>query len=272
LQKDWDKSNIELRTTAGNMKITILQTDIKWADINANIDNAEHLIEEASHSDIYVLPEMWSTGYAIEPQGISEDADNSVSLKWMINIARSLGSAIVGSLSVTESGKYYNRLYFVYPDGNFKYYDKHHLFRLGGENKHYTAGNSRVIVEYKGIRILIATCFDLRFPEWIRNFNDYDFIIIAANWPESRQNAWDVLLKARAIENQCYAIGVNRTGKDKYCNYIGKSAVIDAYGKDIICCPDSENIYMSCDIDIKELQKFRSEFNVLEDRDNYILV
>lgn len=272
MQKDWGKSTIEQRTTASNMNITILQTDIKWADTKANIINAEHLIEGAPHSDIYVLPEMWSTGFAIEPQNISEDIDNSTSLKWMINMSKSLGSAIAGSLSIKESEKYYNRLYFVYPDGSFKYYDKHHLFRVGGEDKYYTAGKDRIIVEYKGIRILLATCFDLRFPEWIRNFNDYDCIMVAANWPETRQNAWDILLRARAIENQCFAVGVNRIGSDKYCQYAGKSAVIDPYGKDIICCPDFENIAKSCDLDIDDLQNFRKGFNILNDRDNYILV
>lgn len=251
------------------MKVTILQKDITWADAKANIADAERLIKAAPRSDLYVLPEMWTTGFATVPFDISEDIDHSISLDWMVNEAQSIHSALAGSLSVKADGKYRNRLYFVYPDGHYKYYDKHHLFKYGGEDKYYTQGEVRVVVEYDGMRFLLATCFDLRFPEWLRNFNDYDCILLVANWPESRQNAWQILLRARAIENQCYVVGANRVGDDEFCHYIGNSAVIDAYGHTIGRCTRQTNTTVTCDISMEELNHFRNRFNIIKDRDNY---
>ncbi len=251
------------------MKVTILQKDIQWADAKANIADAERLIKGAPCSDLYVLPEMWSTGFATEPFNISEDADNSISLAWMKSKAQSLKCALAGSMSVMSDGKYRNRLYFVYPDGHYVYYDKHHLFKYGGEDKYYTEGNERVIAEYSGMRFLLATCYDLRFPEWIRNFNDYDCMIIVANWPESRQNVWQILLRARAIENQCYVIGANRVGKDELCHYIGNSAIIDAYGHTMEHCPKALSSTTTTDISMNALNHFRKNFSILNDSDKY---
>lgn len=167
---------------------------------------------------------------------------------------------------------YRNRHYFVYPDRTYQYYDKRHLFSYGGENKNYTAGDRRVVVEWKGYRILLLTCYDLRFPVWSRNNNDYDAIIIAANWPDSRQRVWETLLTARAMENQCYVIAANRTGKDPQCNYIGGSFIIDAKGKNIAAnTTDGEEIITAV-ISRESLDNFRNKFQVLNDKDNFNII
>ena len=164
---------------------------------------------------------MWSTGFATSPEGIAEEEDfcsSNGSLAWMKSMARKHDAAICGSLSVkTDGGKFVNRSYFVYPDGRVEHYDKKHLFFAGGEHKSYTAGTRRVVAEYKGVRFLLLICYDLRFPVWSRNDLDYDAIICVANWPTPREEVWSTLLKARAIENQCFVLGANRVGTDDQC-------------------------------------------------------
>lgn len=251
------------------MKISILQTDIIWANPEENAIHAAKLMEKAEKSDIYVLPEMWSTGFATSPEGIAETENQS--LLWMQDMAERLDAAISGTVSIYDKG-YRNRHYFVYPDRTYQYYDKRHLFSYGGENKNYTAGDRRVVVEWKGYRILLLTCYDLRFPVWSRNNNDYDAIIIAANWPDSRQRVWETLLTARAMENQCYVIAANRTGKDPQCNYIGGSFIIDAKGKNIAAnTTDSEEIITAV-ISRESLDNFRNKFQVLNDKDNFNII
>lgn len=251
------------------MKISILQTDIIWANPEENAIHAAKLMEKAEKSDIYVLPEMWSTGFATSPEGIAETENQS--LLWMQDMAERLDAAISGTVSIYDKG-YRNRHYFVYPDRTYQYYDKRHLFSYGGENKNYTAGDRRVVVEWKGYRILLLTCYDLRFPVWSRNNNDYDAIIIAANWPDSRQRVWETLLTARAMENQCYVIAANRTGKDPQCNYIGGSFIIDAKGKNIAAnTTDGEEIITAV-ISRESLDNFRNKFQVLNDKDNFNII
>lgn len=249
------------------MKISILQTDIQWADILANHANAARLIGEAEKSDLYVLPEMWSTGFATEPQGIAED-EEGVSLRWMRMMAREKDAALCGSVAVqTANGEYRNRLYFVFPDGEYSYYDKHHLFTYGHEDQFYTAGDSRTIVSYRGVRFLLATCYDTRFPLWLRYNDDYDAIIIVANWPANRQMAWRTLTRARAIENQCHVIAANRTGVDPYLEYNGESAIIDAYGNTLAqACADGQQTVTAV-LDMERQQHFRQKFPVLRERD-----
>ena len=180
--------------------------------------------------------------------------------------------AICGSLAaLAADGTLRNRFYFVKPDGEFDYYDKRHLFTYGGENKHYAPGERRVVVEYKGIRFLLLTCYDLRFPVWARNRGDYDAIIITANWPESRQHVWDALTKARAIENQCYVIAANRTGCDPNCHYTGGSVIIDAKGHTVTQAKGQAAQTITADIDIEALHTFRCKFPVLDDRDEYTI-
>ena len=157
------------------MKVSILQTDILWADPKGNVEMADRMIDASPGADLYVLPEMFSTGFCTQPEGIAESTD-SQTLAWMKNKASQTGAAVAGSVAVTEDGRYYNRFYFVEPDGNVTAYDKKHLFTFGGEHNHFTAGDRRVIVNYKGIRILLEICYDLRFPVWSRNRGDYDMI------------------------------------------------------------------------------------------------
>ena len=190
-------------------------------------------------------------------------------MSWMKRKSAKTGAAICGSMSVqTKEGKYVNRFYFVKPDGSITYYDKHHLFTYGGEDKCYEAGESHVVVEWRGVRIMLLVCYDLRFPIWSRNRNDYyDMIIYVASWPTSRIEAWRTLLKARAIENQCYVAGVNRVGSDPNCQYCGCSAIISPYGTVMEECPQDEASAASADIDMESLDTFRKKFPVLNDRD-----
>lgn len=247
------------------MRITILQTDIKWAQPEDNMVAADRIISQAPDSDLYILPEMWSTGFITNTSNL-DDGQNA--LKWMKETSERLKRAICGSIAFkVEDGRFYNRLFFIKPYGNTTFYDKRHLFTYGGENKYYNKGNERVIVEYMGIRFMLQTCYDLRFPLAMRNNEDYDAIIIVANWPESRQNVWQLLTRARAIENQCYLIGANRVGNDLYNKYIGRSAIIDAKGKTIVQAFTDKEQSITADIDIDSLNKFRQKFPVLKDRD-----
>lgn len=248
------------------MKITILQRDIEWANPSVNINRADEAIDRNPGSDIYVLPEMFSTGFCTNPEGIAE-SDNSETLQWLKRKAAAIDAAIAGSVAVTKDGKFYNRFYFVKPDGSVTHYDKKHLFTYGGEHKRFTAGNERVVVEFRGVRILLEICYDLRFPVWARNRGDYDMILYVASWPTPRVSAWSALLVARAIENQCYVAGVNRVGNDPACQYCGGSVVIDPYGKTIAACTDNIECESTATIDIEALQAFRAKFPVLNDAD-----
>lgn len=248
------------------MRITIVQTDIKWDSPEENIISAEALLGGAPPSDLYVMPEMWATGFGAPFPHCSEP------LEWMRRTAAIRQCAICGSLAaLAADGTLRNRFYFVKPDGKFDYYDKRHLFTYGGENKHYAPGERRVVVEYKSIRFLLLTCYDLRFPVWARNRGDYDAIILTANWPESRQHVWDALTKARAIENQCYVIAANRTGCDPNCHYTGGSVIIDAKGHTITQAKGQAAQTITADIDIEALHTFRCKFPVLNDRDEYTI-
>ena len=252
------------------MKVTLLQTDIQWAQAEKNILEAERMMGENPDSDLYVLPEMWSTGFATEPHHIAHEEDANTALQWMQEAAQRHHCAISGSVAVHLSdGTFRNRHYFV--DGRAGktfYYDKHHLFSYGHEDQYFTPGNSHLVVEYEGWRLLILTCYDLRFPCWSRyaTGREYDAIIIVANWPDSRQEAWQVLTQARAIENQCYLVGVNRVGDDAKCHYIGGSVVVDVTGHVVARCGSSVEA-LTYTLDKEELLFRRSKFCVLEDRD-----
>ena len=248
------------------MKVTILQRDILWAEPKGNVIRADEAIARNPGSDLYILPEMFSTGFCTQPEGIAESSD-SETLAWMKSKAASIDAAIAGSIAVCEDGKYYNRFYFVKPDGSVTTYDKKHLFTFGGEHKRFTAGTERVVVEYKGVRILLEICYDLRFPTWARNHGDYDMIIYVASWPTPRVAAWKSLLVARAIENQCYVAGVNRVGTDPSNEYSGGSMLIDPYGKIIASCQDGCESEATSEINMDALESFRAKFPVLDDAD-----
>ena len=250
------------------MKVTIFQTNVKWASPNENVENVQRLFDESADSDLYVLPEMWATGFATEPQEIAENT-GSIALQWMRETSRDRLCAISGSLLVlTDDGLYRNRHYFVTPSATF-FYDKHHLFTYGHEDDYITAGNDSIVVTWQGRRFLLLTCYDLRFPVWARygRAGEYDAIIVVANWPEKRQQAWRVLTRARAIENQCYLIGCNRVGDDQFCHYRGESVVCDSQGETLLTCEAEKEEAKTISPDFASLDHIRSRFRVLDDRD-----
>ena len=255
------------------MKVALVQMDIVWENSKANREVAERLMLAAEKCDIYVLPEMWSTGVTTEPMGVAEP-ENGETLQWMQRMADKLVAAVVGSIAVkAQDGTFRNRLYFVKPREdvqcsmfNGQWYDKHHLFSYGGETKNYTPGNEYVTVEWRGLRFHLSVCYDLRFPIWLRNRDDYDVLICVASWPSVRMQAWKVLLAARAIENQCYVLGVNRIGKDPYCEYSGGSCVVDPFGFATFA-PDGEASVLTKELDLKRLKSFREKFPVLKEMD-----
>ena len=252
------------------MKVTILQTDIEWGRPEDNIRKAEQLMAQATGADLYVLPEMWSTGFATNPVGIAEEEADSIALAWMKAKAKALNCAICGSLAIHVDGTYRNRHYFINGRKDvFTYYDKHHLFTYGHEDQYYTPGDSQTVVTYEGFRFRLVTCYDLRFPMWNRYSDDYpyDAIVCVANWPESRQNAWHILTRARAIENQAYMIGCNRVGNDSYNHYRGCSAIISPIGKTLAHCKPNEPDTASFLLDLETLEHKRTKFKVLEERD-----
>ena len=243
------------------MRVTLLPIDIAWTAPHVNILRAEKLMKESPSADLYVLPEMWSTGFVSTPFGIAEPEETSVALRWMKETADAKQVAVAGSLAIQLSEQtYVNRHYFVTHDCVF-YYDKRHLFTHGHEDTYFTAGKQAVIAEWKGFRFLLQTCYDLRFPVFSRygRAGEYDAIIYVANWPQQRQSAWDTLLRARAIENQSYVIGVNRVGVDPMCAYNGGSVIIDPIGRLLSA--------QSADISIDKLREMRLRFRVLDDRD-----
>ena len=250
------------------MKVTIFQTDVKWASPDENVENVQRIFDENADSDLYVLPEMWATGFATEPHDIAENTD-SIALRWMRETSRDRLCAISGSLLIrTDDGLYRNRHYFVTPEETF-FYDKHHLFTYGHEDEFITPGDDHVIATWQGRRFLLLTCYDLRFPMWARygRAGEYDAIIVSANWPEKRQQAWRILTRARAIENQCYLIGCNRVGDDDFCHYIGESVVCDTKGETILTCEAEKQEAKSVTLDFTSLDYIRSRFRVLDDRD-----
>lgn len=253
------------------MKISLIQTPLTWENHQANRDNFTEKINSIEATDLIVLPEMFATGFTMKPEGVAETMDGE-SVVWMQKMAKAKNCAVTGSLVITENGKYYNRLFFVLPDGEYKTYDKRHLFTLAGEQQYYTAGREKLIITYRDWKICPLVCYDLRFPVFARNTEDYDLLLYVANWPEIRVEAWDALLKARAIENMCYTVGVNRIGKDSNGHaYNGHSQIIDSTGNYIIKPAEQEGVFTVA-IDKESLQKARDKFGFLNDRDSFNLL
>lgn len=240
--------------------------DIAWGDCQGNVRRADAMIDNAPEADLYILPEMFSTGFAADPEGMAE-SENGKTVEWMRRKAVAKDAAIAGSLTIRSGERYFNRLYFVKPDGEVTTYDKRHLFSYAGENLHYTRGEERVIVEWRSVRIMLQVCYDLRFPVFSRNHGDYDMIIYVASWPTSRIKVWDTLLHARALENQCYVAGVNRVGRDPNCEYCGNSLIISPYGEDFAVCGSGEESAKMAEIDMEMLRSFRKKFPVIDDAD-----
>lgn len=252
------------------MNILLLQTDIKWQRPHENREHTQAMIEASPQADLIILPEMFTTGFCMQPVDVAEPADTET-LAWMQVIAKQKNSAIAGSVAIKEGDKYYNRFYFVKPDGSYITYNKKHLFTFAGEDNEYTVGEEKVIVEYKGFRILLQICYDLRFPVFSRNTGDYDMIIYVANWPTVRIDAWNTLLKARAIENLCYVAGVNRAGDDPANTYSGGTVLLDYLGKTIVAATEYEDAVCG-QIDMQELKNFREKFPALNDADKYRII
>ena len=252
------------------MKVTLLQTDIKWADPDVNVARVDAAIDRNPGSDIYFLPEMWTTGFVTNPEGLAETMD-SASIQWMKDKARETDAAICGSIAIKEDGKHYNRSLFVEPDGKVTQYDKAHLFMFSEEVTHYTPGTKLVVVKFRGVRILLQVCYDLRFPMWSRNFIDdsgqalYDLVIYSANWPDARMTAWHTLTRARAIENQCYVAAVNRCGTDDWGVYSGDTALIHPYGHEVARCELGKVCETTGEVDMEALNRYRTKFPVLKD-------
>ena len=250
-----------------NSRIALIQRNIAWLSIDANLMDIEAMFEGVK-ADVVVLSEMFQTGFATNP---SDAVDDGRTLKWMLQMANKLDAAIVGSCAVKVGEEYRNRMYFVKPTGEVEYYDKWHLFSVGGESDSYTRGRERKVVEWRGVRYLLAVCYDLRFPVWSRQRGDYDAIIYVAAWPTPRREVWQTLLKARAIENQAYVVGVNRTGDEPTLNYSGDSAVVDYYGRCMVECGGEEKV-ANVEIDINKLNAFRDKFNVSADADQFTMI
>ena len=249
------------------MRVCIVQHDIVWENPAENIRRMDALLNASPQADLYVMAEMWTTGFGIEHFPAADET-----LAWMQHKACKMNAALVGSVAVEDGGKRFNRAFFVKPDGTVQYYDKRHLFGPGGEKENFATGTQRVVVEWGSVRFLLQVCYDLRFPVFSRNREDYDVAIYVANWPVTRMEVWNVLLRARALENQCYTIGVNRVGSDPNVEYEGGSMVIDAYGKTVADCGRGAEGCAVCELDMERLQAFREKFPVLKDRDKFRII
>ncbi|MCO6499478.1 MAG: amidohydrolase [Vicingus serpentipes] len=275
-----------------DLKISIIQTDIYWEDVEKNLDEFTKKIKDIrEETDIIVLPEMFNTGFSMRSKKLAEKMDEKT-LSWMKERARDSNAVIVGSLIIEDDivkNRFYNRLVWMQPDAIFYTYDKRHLFRMANEHQSFTDGKTRLIVDYKGWKICPLICYDLRFPVWSRNkklpidnrainsestnTNAYDCLIYIACWPEARKQPWSKLLEARAIENQCYVVGVNRVGKDgNDITYSGNSVVINPKGEVILSAPENQNCSLTTSLNLNELNNFRAAFPVGEDGDDFEII
>lgn len=253
------------------MKIALIQTHLIWEN---PLENRSHLGQKINgfmeDVDLIILPEMFSTGFTMHPRAVAETMEGET-VAWLQHLAKAKNCAITGSLVVVELGNFYNRLVFVYPNGEIKHYDKIHLFGLAGESKEFTAGRDKLILDYRGWKICLLICYDLRFPVLSRNAEGYDLLIYTANWPDVRINAWNALLKARAIENMSYTVGANRIGTDNNKNnYCGDSQIVDCMGNYILEPHQSDAVFI-VELDKKLQDRNRKKFGFLDDMDKFEL-
>ena len=257
---------------SNTLHITLMQTHLHWENPEANRTMLhEKIMSISEKTDLIVLPEMFTSGFSMNAETLAEET-NGVTVQWMKEISAKKNCAITGSLIVKENEHYYNRLYFITEKGTVETYDKKHTFTLAGEHKTYTAGLHKTIIDYMGWRICPLICYDLRFPVWARNIEDYDLLLYTANWPKKRIAAWDALLKARAIENMSYCIGINRVGLDGNGHeYVGHSAAYDVLGAQI-STPDFEREFIETIAISKEhIVKNRAQLQFLNDKDSFTL-
>lgn len=254
------------------MKIALFQTKLTWENPEINRTFIEtYILNEDEQFDLFVLPEMFTSGFTMNPSAVAETMEGET-LIWLKKLAKKRTCAITGSLIIKDNNNFYNRMVFVFPSGEVQFYNKRHLFTLAGEEKVYTKGTEKVIVNYNNWNICLQVCYDLRFPVFARNVENYDMLLYVANWPKPRINAWDTLLKARAIENMCYTIGVNRIGEDaNYLEYPGHSQVFDYLGNTIVDCQDGNGIFVF-ELDKNKQLETRQKLNFLNDRDSFTLI
>ncbi len=259
------------------MIISLIQCHIEWMQQERNRAIAEEHIAKCIGSDLIVLPEMFTTGFCVDPKGQAERELEGETTSWMAEMARLSKAAIAGSVMVEHEGRYYNRLYLVKPCGQVTKYDKRHLFSFANEEAHYESGTERVIIEIEGVKILPLICYDLRFGVWSRNrylpnnatIGEWDVMICVANWPAARREAWDILLRARAVENLGYVCGVNIVGSTNNIDYSGGTQAIDFMGKELAKVEDYREGIATVEIDLERLKRFREHFPALRDSDDF---
>ncbi len=252
-----------------NLKVTTIQSTLSWEDRDTNLKNfSTHFDNISEPTDLIILPEMFTTGFSMNPNSIAEKMDGPT-MQWMAVNASKKNAVITGSIIIEENGKFYNRLIWMRPDETYETYNKRHLFTLAGEHKKYTKGTERKIIDLNGWKICPLICYDLRFPVWSRNTEAYDVLLYVANWPEKRINAWSSLLVGRAVENQCYTIGVNRVGTDGVgLNYNGATSIISFDGAMMYSIRDTEEIQTTT-LNYETLHQFRTKLAFLDDRDHF---
>jgi len=259
------------------MKVTYIQTQLHWEDREKNLSHFDALINSIKEeTNLILLPEMFTTGFSMNPKKMAEPA-HSVTLKWLQQKAKEKNAVLCGSVAVKDRENYFNRLFWVEPNGDFKTYNKRHLFSMGHEHEHYKAGAKKLIVAHGEWNFCPLICYDLRFPVWSRNkfkskegFWDYDVLVYVANWPEVRTYPWKQLLIARAIENQCYVIGVNRIGKDgNGVSHAGESLVVNPKGEIISKANSNQEYVETISLDKNSLEEFRKSFPVGNDADEF---
>jgi omega-amidase len=254
------------------MRITLVQSDLIWENRDRNLESFSSLLSGLfDKTDLVVLPETFTTGFSMNAESLAEPFPGNT-FNWMKETSAKANFAICGSYIIKIENKYFNRLLFFKPDGEYSFYDKRHLFSIGGEDKVFNAGKERVIVLHHGFRINLQICYDLRFPVWSRNRNDYDLLINVANWPESRREVWLTLLKARAIENQCFVAGVSRTGIDgKGIKCSGDSMMINPLGRQTGSIDRDKEGLVTLDISLQDIYKIRTDFPAWKDADDFII-
>lgn len=252
-----------------NLRVTLVQANLHWEDIAANLGMFSQKLAPVTNTDVIVLPEMFTTGFSMSAHKLAENADGNA-VGWMKKTAREKDAVVTGSLIIKEEGRFYNRLFWVQPNGKCVWYNKRHLFTLTGEETVFTPGDSRLVVEWRGWNVCPLICYDLRFPVWSRNKGSaYDLLLYVANWPQRRAYPWKQLLVARAIENQTYVVGVNRVGNDGNDVYhSGDSMVVDALGNVVYHKVDEEDVY-TVTLNKDTLYKVREQFHFLNDADDF---
>lgn len=255
------------------LQIALVQSHLVWENPAQNRDNFNDKIESLSKEvDIIILPEMFTTGFTMNATDVAETMTGET-VNWMVNLSKQKNVAITGSLIIEVDHNYFNRLVFVHPDGKIDFYDKRHTFTLAGEHKVYKAGTQNIIIDFRGWKIKPLICYDLRFPVWARNTEDYDLLLYVANWPKVRISAWDALLQARAIENMSYCIGVNRVGLDgNNYEYSGHSAAYDVLGNRTDSIPADKEAIEIVRLSKTHIESYRKKLGFLNDKDSFNLV